>query len=433
MDAAPPHANCGVFPRGSWLAGLVGPSGPLEIPPADHPFWRERAAPQHALRVFSQLEEEKRVLSQQLKDTQEAKAATSSAVEWLQASNKKLTDKAAVLQTEMKQMRSQLSQTPQDVRNALAAQTREVEALREELRELADRHDELSAQHADLLDLQADTEAALLDAHTLLQQADVAPPSRAPTPLGADAAVRSLHSELRAAREAAEAAMARARAAEQQRAASDARVAAAEARAQAAEDRLAQGAVYPSPAPSPQPQSPSASPSGGTDPALAAARNVIRRLESQLDSANRQLARSKGAVVGVDGAVDAATYSAAESEACEAREALTKALTKLDWAMGQVKALTTSLEEERKQARERELRLKAKVDALQATGTTPTRASEEASLRMQLREARAAGDAARTRERTLEQRVFALERQCAALSESNAAAAEMAAVSLAQQ
>ena len=135
----------------------------------------------------------------------------------------------------------------------------------------------------------------------------------------------------------------------------------------------------------------------------------------------------------MDGAVDAATYSAAESEACEARDQAAKALTKLDWATGQVKALTTALEEERKQARERELRLKAKVDALQATGTTPSRASEEASLRMQLREARAAGDAARVRERTLEQRVFALERHCAALSESHAAAAEMAAVNLAQQ
>ena len=426
MDAAPPHANCGVFPRGIWLAGLVGPSGPLEIPPAEHPFWRGAGAPAHVLRVFAQLEEEKRALSQQLKDTQEAKAATSSAVEWLQASNKKLTDKAAVLAAEMKQLRGQVSQTPQDVRSAHAAQAKESAALRDELRALSARHDELSAHHAELLDLQADTEAALLDAHTLLQQADMAPPSRAPTPLGADAAVRSLHNELRAAREAAEAAAARAHAAVEQRAASDARAAAAEARARAAEDRLAHGAAFlPSPAASPQPQSPLASPSGGGgDAALAAARNVIRRLEAQLDQANRMLARSKGAVAGVDGAVDAATYSLAESEACDARDQASKALTKLDWATGQVKALTAALEDERKQARERELRLKAKVDALQATGTTPTRGSEEASLRMQLREARAAGDAARARERALEQRVFALERRCAE--------AELAAASLAQ-
>ena len=424
-DAAPPHANCGVFPSGSWLAGLVGPRS-LEIPPEDHPFWRGAGAARHALKVFAQLEEEKRALIQQLKDTQEAKAATSSAVEWLQASNRKLTDKAAVLQTEVGQLRSQLSQSPQDVRNALAAQSKEVEALREQLRALSERHEALSENHAELLDLQADTESALLDAHTLLQQADMTPPSRAPTPLGADAAVRSLHQELRGAREAAHAAEARALAAEEQRAA-------AEARARAAEDRLAQGPAFPSPAPSPQPQSPSAWPSGSADAALAAARSVIRRLESQLDSANRQLARSKGAVVGVDGAVDAATYAAAESEACEARDQAAKALTKLDWATGRIKALTASLEDERKQARERELRLKAKVDALQATGSTPTRASEEASLRQQLREARAAGDAARVRERTLEQRVFALERQCAALNESNAAAADLAAVSLSQQ
>ena len=91
----------------------------------------------------------------------------------------------------------------------------------------------------------------------------------------------------------------------------------------------------------------------------------------------------------MNGAVDAATYSAAESEACEARDQAAKALTKLDWATGRIKALTASLEDERKQARERELRLKAKVDALQATGSTPTRAGEEASLRLQLREARA--------------------------------------------
>lgn len=252
-------------------------------------------------------------------------------------------------------------------------------------------------------------------------------PSRAPTPSGAEAALRGLHADLRAAREAAEDAEARATAVE---AASHARAAAAEARAQAAEDRLAQHAAA---APSPQPPSPSAASSGESNAALAGARAIIRRLESQLDAANRMLARSKGAVAGVDGAVSAGTYAEAESNAVEARDLLSKALTKLDWSTSRIKALTAALEDERKQARARELKLANRIDIMSASGGTPSRGGEEASLRAQLREARAAASASRAREVALEQRVFALERQYAAQSEpSAAAAAELAELNLAE-
>lgn len=414
MEGAPPHANCGVFPAGTpgWLVGLVSQgSSTLEIPPANHPFWRGSDAPAHALHVFAQQEAQKLALGAQLKDALEAKAATSSAVEWLQASNKKLTEKAAVTGAEAGRLRQQLSlasASPSATRAALEAQTKEAQALRDELQALL-------ARHEDLLEVQADTEEALLEAHTLLEQrADPASPpsrartptradSRAPTPLGADAALRSLHSDLRAAREAASVAEARARVAEEQWAASTQLLAAAQSQA-------------PSPLPPP-------SPSPSSDAALAAARSTIGRLESQLESANRLLARSKGAVAGVDGAVDAGTYALAESEACEARAQAAAALTKLDWSTSRIKALTAALEDEKKQGRARELKLASKIDVIQASrGSPSTRPGEsEASLRAQLREARAAADASRARVRALEQRVFALERRGAELQTAAAA------------
>jgi hypothetical protein len=136
-------------------------------------------------------------------------------------------------------------------------------------------------------------------------------------------------------------------------------------------------------------------------------------------------------VAGVDGAVDAGTYEAAESSAVEARDLLSKALTKLDWSTSRIKALTAALDDERKQARDRELKLKNRIDILSTAGGPPSRAGEEASLRAQLRDARAAASASRAREVALEQRVFALERQHAAQSEpSAAAAAELAALNL---
>jgi len=152
MDGAPPHASCGVFPRGSWLAGLVGPAA-LEIPPADHPFWRGRGVPAHVLQVVSQLEDEKQGLARQLAECVDAKAATSSAVEWLQASNKKLTDKAAVIGAEAAQLR--LAKSPQAVRDELTATTREAQALRDEIGALREELSAQAARHEELLELQA--------------------------------------------------------------------------------------------------------------------------------------------------------------------------------------------------------------------------------------------------------------------------------------
>jgi hypothetical protein len=96
-----------------WLGGLVAASGTLQLPPADHPFWREPNAPSQALSAFGEQEEEKATLAARLREVSDAKNATTSAVEWLQAANHKLKDQLEVLAAEAATLRAQATAAAQ--------------------------------------------------------------------------------------------------------------------------------------------------------------------------------------------------------------------------------------------------------------------------------------------------------------------------------